>query len=85
VVIGLDEYLLGGDIVSEVNGTPLTELDTVLQVVRGFRVGDRVNVKYWRDGMRGEVMVVLPERPVLAGDGFRFRERSNAGTSRSTR
>jgi serine protease Do len=85
VVIGLDEYLLGGDIVGEVNGTLLTDMDTVLRVVRGFRVGDRVEVKYWRDGRRGEVIVVLPERPVLPGDGFRFRERGNRGALRPTR
>jgi S1-C subfamily serine protease len=74
VVIGLDEYLLGGDIIREVNGTALTDMDTVMRVVRGFRVGDRLNLKYWREGMIREAMVVLPERPVLTGDGFRFRE-----------
>lgn len=74
VTIGLEEYLLGGDIIREVNGTRLVDLDTVLRVVRGFRVGDRLQVKYWRDGVVGEVVVELPERPVLPGDGFRFRE-----------
>lgn len=83
IVIGLDEYLLGGDIIREVNGTPLVDLDTILKVVRGFRVGDRLNVKYWRDGSVRETDVVLPERPVLPGDGFRFREQDIAGTTRS--
>lgn len=85
VVIGFDEYLLGGDIIIEVNGTPLTDLDTVRQVARAFRVGDRVEVKYWREGSVHEAVVVLPERPVLPGDGFRFRERSDASTSSTTR
>lgn len=77
VVIGRQEYLLGGDIISEVNGIPVTDLDKVLQVVRSFSIGDRVNVKYWRDGTIHEAIVVLPERPVLAGDGLRFRDQAN--------
>lgn len=85
VVIGLDELLLGGDIIGEVNGTRLIDLDTVVQVVRSFRVGDRVTVKYWREGEVHEAVVVLPERPVLPGDGFRFRERSQANSGSSFR
>lgn len=76
VVIGFEELLLGGDIIIEVNGTRFRDLDTVLEVVRTFRVGDRVNVKYWQDGIIHEAEVVLPERPVLPRDGLRFREQS---------
>ncbi len=83
IMIGLDEYLLGGDIIREVNATPLVDLDTILEVVRAFRVGDRVNVKYWRDGTIREADVLLPERPVLPGDGFRFREQGHAGASQA--
>lgn len=77
-MIGLDGYLLGGDIIMEVNGTPLIDMDAVLEVVRAFRVGDEVTLTYWRDGLLHEASAVLPERPVLAGDGLRFREREGA-------
>lgn len=77
VVIGQQEYLLGGDIIRTVNGTPVNDLDTVLKVVRNFRIGDRVTVNYWRDGTTHEAVVELPERPVLTGDGLRFRDQPN--------
>jgi S1-C subfamily serine protease len=68
IVIGSEEYLVGGDILTSVNGQNLDTLDDVLRVVRSLKVGDELSVTVWRDGEERTVKVILPERPVLPGD-----------------
>ncbi len=74
VVIGGQEFLLGGDVISEVNGEELTDMETVFRIARSLQVGDTINLKYYRDGMLQTAEVVLPERPTLPGDTRRFQE-----------
>jgi len=68
MTIGSEEYLVGGDIITSVNGQNLENLDDVLRVVNSLKVGDELTVNIWRDGEERSVKVVLPERPVLPGD-----------------
>ena len=68
IVIGSEEYLVGGDIITSVNGQKLDTSDDVLRVVHSLKVGDELTVIVWRDGEERTVKVVLPERPVLPGD-----------------
>jgi len=75
VVIGVEEYLLGGDVLTQVNGEHLTDMDTVLRIARSLKVGDTITLEYWRNGGLYTAEVVLPERPILPGDARRFRER----------
>jgi S1-C subfamily serine protease len=75
LVIGVQEYLLGGDVITKVNGEPLTDMETVARIARSLRVGDNVKLEYWRRGELHTTEVVLPERPVLPGDVMRFHER----------
>lgn len=75
VAVGADQFLLGGDVITRVNGEPLKDMDTVIRIVKAFQVGDRVALEYRRDGMTLSAEVVLPERPLLPGDVQRFRER----------
>ena len=74
VVIGNNEFLLGGDVISEVNGEEMTDMETVYRIARSLKVGDTIEVKYYRDGTSHTAEVVLPERPVLPGDTRRFHE-----------
>lgn len=74
VKIGLEEYLLGGDIITKVNDEALTSLETVARIARAMKVGDKLKLEYWREGMIYTAEVVLPERPILPGDVRRFRE-----------
>ncbi len=74
VVIGNSEFLLGGDVISEVNGEELTDMETVFRIARSLKVGDTIKLKYFRDGTQHTAEVVLPERPILPGDTRRFRE-----------
>lgn len=66
--IGGREILLGGDIITKVNGEPLPDLATVRRIVGALRVGDRVRIEYYRNGEVHEVEASLPERPPLASD-----------------
>jgi S1-C subfamily serine protease len=75
VVLGGEEYLLGGDVILSFNGTPLVDMETVNEIARSLRVGEKVELEYLRDGMPMTAEVVLPERPMLPGDVRRFRER----------
>lgn len=73
VAVGADESLLGGDVITEVNGQPTTDMETVIRIARGLEVGDKVTLVYLRDGTTKRAEVVLPERPILPGDLQRFR------------
>ncbi|MFM9842691.1 MAG: S1C family serine protease [Dongiaceae bacterium] len=66
--IGQDEFLLGGDIITKVNGVGLTDLASLVSVVNSLKVGDRVRLDYFRNGQMGFVDILLPERPTLPGD-----------------
>jgi S1-C subfamily serine protease len=74
VAIGNNEFLLGGDVISEVNGEELTDMETVFRIARTLKVGDTIKLKYYRDGTQHTAEVVLPERPILPGDTRRFHE-----------
>lgn len=74
IVIGLQEYLLGGDVITKVNDEVLTDMETVARIARSLRVGDSITLEYWRSGTVETVDVVLPERPILPGDARRFHQ-----------
>jgi serine protease Do len=66
--VGSREILLGGDIITRVDGEALTDLATVRRTVGGLRVGQRVRIEYVRGGELHAAEVVLPERPPLPSD-----------------
>jgi serine protease Do len=75
VVLGGEEFLLGGDVLVSANGQELTDMETVNAIASTLAVGDTIELEYIQDGELLESMVVLPERPFLPGDVRRFRER----------
>ena len=66
--IGQKEILLGGDIITKVNGEKLHSMDTLQRIADLLKVGEEVEVEYYRDGEKYTATVVLPERPLLPGD-----------------
>jgi len=50
--------LQAGDIVTEIAGEKMTE-KALAEVINARRVGDRVAIKFWRDGQEREVTVTL--------------------------
>ena len=73
-MLGNNEFLVGGDVISEVNGEELTDMDTVYRIATSLNVGDTIEIKYYRDGELLTAEVELPERPLLPADIRRFRE-----------
>ncbi|MHA1564057.1 MAG: S1C family serine protease, partial [Alphaproteobacteria bacterium] len=76
VRVGAKEYLLGGDIITHVNGERLIDLKTAARIVGSLKVGDSVEIEFFREGKSHTAEAILPERPVLASDltGLRTRQ-----------
>ncbi len=62
------EFLLGGDIITEINGQAMNDPEKFLKVVRSLKVGDKVNLSLYREMKTRNVEFTLPERPILPGD-----------------
>jgi S1-C subfamily serine protease len=62
------EYLLGGDIITKLNGAPLTTPENIIAALAELRVGSTVNLTIFRGGEYVDVQYTLPERPLLPGD-----------------
>jgi S1-C subfamily serine protease len=68
VVIQGEEYLLGGDIVTIIQGTPIRTHQDYLAKVKTLRPGQRVRVSVVRDGQTRELTLTVAERPRLPSD-----------------
>ena len=68
VTIGQQEFLLGGDIITRVNGEKLTGMNILMRIADSLEVGDTVSVEYYREGELNTIQVTLPERPLLPRD-----------------
>ena len=66
--IGAGEFLLGGDIITRVNGERVADWPTAIRIVKSLKVGDKVAIEYFREGAIHSAEVVLPERPILPND-----------------
>jgi serine protease Do len=68
IAIGDREYLLGGDVVTAINGMRLNSSKKLMEAMRAVSVGDTLRLTFFRQGAYKEVEYVLPERPFLPGD-----------------
>jgi len=62
------EFLLGGDIITEINGQPLDEPERFVKLIRSLKVGDKVRLTLYREKKTEKVEFSLPERPLLPSD-----------------
>jgi S1-C subfamily serine protease len=62
------DLLIGGDIITRLNGTRLTSADKVIEALRAVGVGANLTMTVFRDGKYLDVKYTLPERPLLPGD-----------------
>lgn len=72
--LGGREYLMGGDIITEVDGRAIDNLDTALEVVRNLKIGQTISLTYLRNTELHSVSVTLAERPVLEADLNQYRD-----------
>ena len=68
VVVQGEEYLLGGDIVTAIQGTPVRTHQDYVNKVKTLKPGQRVKVTLSRDGHSREVTLTVAERPRLPSD-----------------
>ncbi len=62
------EFLLGGDVITEINGESMDEPEKLLKLVRSLKIGEKLNLTLYRGGKTRTVEFDVPERPILAGD-----------------
>ena len=65
---GAISLLLGGDIVTAINGVPTTDAEKIAPIMRALKVGSTLKMSVYREGETREVTYALPERPLLHGD-----------------
>ena len=57
------QMVLGGDIVTQVDGRAVRSADQLSQAISGHKPGDKVKLTYVRDGKQQTVTVELGKRP----------------------
>ena len=62
------EFLIGGDIITRINGTRLSSADKITESLQAAEVGSNVSLTVFREGKYIDVKYTLPERPLLPGD-----------------
>ena len=60
--------LLGGDIITQVNGTVIDDAHKLAQILDGLKVGSPLKLTVNRDGKTQSIDLMLAERPVLLWD-----------------
>ena len=68
VVIQGEEYLLGGDVVTAIQGTAVRSHQDYLARVKTLRPGQRVKITIFRDGHQRDLTMTVAERPRLPSD-----------------
>ena len=68
VVVQGEEYLLGGDILTAINGTAIRTHSEYVARVKTLRVGQRVKITVVREGQPREMTLTVSERPRLPSD-----------------
>jgi S1-C subfamily serine protease len=68
VVVQGEEYLLGGDIVTAIQGTSVRTHQDYINKVKTLKPGQKVKVTLMRDGRSRDVTLVVAERPRLPSD-----------------
>jgi S1-C subfamily serine protease len=68
VVIQGEEYLLGGDVVTAIQGTAVRSHQDYLARVKMLRPGQRVKISIFRDGHQRDLTMTVAERPRLPSD-----------------
>ncbi|HUM01974.1 MAG TPA: trypsin-like peptidase domain-containing protein [Thermoanaerobaculia bacterium] len=81
LMISGQPVLIGGDVITEMNGAPFTDGETMGQAIATLRVGETVRLKLFRDKEVRQVEMVVVERPLLPGDTSPKRTVSPAGSS----
>lgn len=64
VRVGNSLILVGGDVITEIDGKRIVSSDDLIRIIRDHRPGDRIELKVLRRGKFSGITVTLGERPV---------------------
>ncbi len=68
MIIGGDAFLLGGDIITEIDGVPVGDRESLARAVKALEVGAAVRLTLFREEQTRQIVVVIEERPVQKSD-----------------
>ena len=68
VVVQGEEYLVGGDILTAIEGSPIRTHQDYLAKTKALKPGQRTRITILRDGQRRELSLTVGERPRLPAD-----------------
>ncbi len=68
ITIAGTEILLGGDVITEMNGQAVDDPEKFLKMVRSLKIGEKLTLTLYRGTKTRTVEFDVPERPILAGD-----------------
>lgn len=83
LMISGQPVLIGGDVITEMNGLPLSDWETMGRAIATLKVGEKVRLKLSREKETLQVEMVVVERPLLPGDLSPRRTVAPAGSSAS--
>lgn len=63
VVVSGQPWMMGGDIVVAINGTPVHAVRDFLMVLKTLRIGETVDIEFLRDRARQSISLIVSERP----------------------
>ena len=79
VTVNGQGLLLGGDIITAINGAPVATPEQITGALGAMKVGDKLKLEVSRGGRVLQVACTLPERPVLPSDLRPSRSAAPAG------
>ena len=62
------EFLMGGDIITRINGIEMNSQDNIVEALGALKVGSNITLSISRRGNNLELTYAIPERPLLPGD-----------------
>ncbi len=74
-----EPFLLGGDIITEIDGVAVTDPERFSRFLHSLKLGMTLHLKLFRDGKTRDVEVALTERPLLPQDRPERRSMAPAG------
>jgi S1-C subfamily serine protease len=63
VVVGGQSYTLGGDVITAVDGSPVTEFEQLRDAIAAKKPGDKIKLEVYRNGSKTSVTVTLGQAP----------------------
>jgi 2-alkenal reductase len=62
------DFLIGGDIITKVNGAAVTDSKEMIEALGGIKVGTNIDLTIFRAGEERTIRYEVAERPLLPGD-----------------